>query len=674
MTPKPIAAGRLSVLSPSEVRPFAVNLPSPEIDESLLGFVTRCFSRTPARQTVQALTLAGIGKLSPESIPTTLVNSMEIWGLSTLLQTTEKEIEKRLYRSGTLSNGKSAAIDFFGTMIRSAYRIPNVRRVSPRALKKSPHHRAVWDLRIFSFDPETKEALLDKCPECKKPLSWNRAYGTHMCEWCQDEDGFARVDLRDYPQPLVGVDDVEALDFLVGLISPDPDVRRETLRKADQEMWSLQSCSEIFETIVAFACALLMKSDGTRSTTLERPKSHESYQRFTPEILASAARVILDGKRGFAVLADRIRRDAKDRVGFYGVKKELLPLFCMSLDQHLSEATRKIIRSAIHDDMSGAESSTLTRRNDYARDDGYMGLKPLSAKTGVPPRVLARLADSGLVKVITATGAKRAPKLMNYDEVAPLIDIYNDRIHQKFAAGCLGIDVSVLPSLESRELIHRIGGPATGLFESTDTYFRNGEIKELAAKIDAAIQPRPAGVQPLRLSKAVKRLGMSPIPWGAIISAVVSRKTEIHRVAGDNKTWRTGSGTCDLRQFIATVQSEVIPEDTSVADRWVGNRTAAEMLRVNEATISALASRGFLDRSGPHAHTLYDREQIDGFFRRYIFIPEIVERAKIRRSRDVRQWLSERGIEVTLELEPNKYLAFDRNAVDSIIEENSLAE
>ncbi|MBN8973585.1 MAG: helix-turn-helix domain-containing protein [Rhizobiales bacterium] len=666
--PQPISAGgRLSVLSLEEVRPFAVNLPSPEIGESLLGFATRCFGRTPVRSVVHALTLAGIGKLSPESLPTTLTDPNEIRGLATLLQTTEKEIEKRLYRSGTLDNGKSAAIDFFGTMVRVAYRFPNVRRVSPRALRKSLHHRAIWDLRVFSFDPETKESLLDKCPECKKLLSWTRAYGTHMCEWCRDEDGFAQVDLRDYPQPLVGVDDVEALDFLVELIAPDPDVRREALRKADREMWGIQSCSEMFETIIAFACALIMKSDGTRSTTLERPKRQESYQRFTPEILASAARVVLDGEHGFTVLADRIRRDAKERVGFYGVKKELLPLFCVSLDQHLSEATRKIIRKAIHNDMTGANSSTLTRRNDYARNDGYMGLKPLSAKTGVPPRVLARLADSGLVKIITATAAKRAPKLMNYGDVAPLIEIYNDRVHQKFAAGCLGIDVSILPSLESRKLINRIEGPATGMFEATDTYFRNGEVKELAARIDAAIRPRPAGTQALRLSKAVKRLGMSPIPWGAVISAIVSGKAEIHRVAGDNKTWRTGSGTCNLRQFIAAVQSELIPEDTSVADRWVGNRTAAEMLRVNEATISALASRGHLDRSGPHAHTLYDREQIEEFFRRYIFIPEIVERAKIRRSRDARQWLADRGVEVSLELEPNKYLAFDRVAVEGVI-------
>lgn len=85
-------------------------------------------------------------------------------------------------------------------------------------------------------------------------------------------------------------------------------------------------------------------------------------------------------------------------------------------------------------------------------------------------------------------------------------------------------------------------------------------------------------------------------------------------------------------------------------------------------------SEAYLDRSGPHAHTLYDREQIEEFFRRYIFIPEIVERAKIRRSRDVRQWLSEKGIEVALELEPNKYLAFDRAAVEGVIERNPLAE
>ena len=51
------------------------------------------------------------------------------------------EIERRLHRPGTLDNKRSAAIDFFGAMIRADYRDSRHRRVSPRALSRS---RVSW--------------------------------------------------------------------------------------------------------------------------------------------------------------------------------------------------------------------------------------------------------------------------------------------------------------------------------------------------------------------------------------------------------------------------------------------------------------------------------------------------------------------------------------------------
>jgi hypothetical protein len=48
-----------------------------------------------------------------------------------------------------------------------------------------------------------------------------------------------------------------------------------------------------------------------------------AYARFTPEVLSHAGRAILDWPRGIHSIADRIRRKANERAGFYGVAKEL---------------------------------------------------------------------------------------------------------------------------------------------------------------------------------------------------------------------------------------------------------------------------------------------------------------------------------------------------------------
>jgi hypothetical protein len=657
---------RLKIRPADKVAPFGALFDPPIVGESLLGFTNRCFARTPAKQAVQGLALAGIGKLTPTGLATTLDDPASIEGLATLLRTSTVEIERRLHRPGTLDNKRSAAIDFFGAMIRADYRDSRHRRVSPRALSVSPHHRAIWDLRIFSFDPETRETLVDSCPVCAKKLGWRRAYGIHMCEWCLDDRGFPQVDLRQYPQSLVEVADSEALDFVTGLVGPDPAVRASALSQADHAMWANTSPSEMFEVIIAFACALTMKVGGAR-TTLERPSAVESYQRFTPDILAAAGRVIIDGTKGFAAIADRIRADAGDRAGFYGVKKELLPLFCMTVDQHLTQATKDIIKIAIKTDMERTRSSVALRRNDYAGDERYMAIEAFVARTGVQRRCLARLADSGSVSVITATDAKQAPKLMAIDEVMPLIEIFNDSIHQKHVAGLLDVGQDVLPDLEARGLIHQVKGPTISLFETDDAYYRAAEVEKVAANMKARITKAGAKVKPMRISKAVKRLGMTPVPWGAVISAIVSGKVVICRIPGANKTWRTGAGTTDVRGFLKAVQAELCETDAAVLDDRIGNQTVAEILGITEVFVSLLAKGGYLDRNGPALHKLFDRGQVEAFARKYIFIPEIMERASIARARDVRGWLALRGVKLGFELSQDRYLAFDRQAVEKVL-------
>jgi hypothetical protein len=240
-------------------------------------------------------------------------------------------------------------------------------------------------------------------------------------------------------------------------------------------------------------------------------------------------------------------------------------------------------------------------------------------------------------------------------------------IHQKHAAGLLDIGQDVLPDLESRGLIHRVDGPVTALFETNHAYYRAAEIEKLAAETQSRMKPAGEKAKPMRISKAVKRLGMTPVSWGAVIAAIVSGKAAICQIPGDNKNWRTGAGTTDVRAFLKAVQAELCETDAAVLDDWIGNQTAAEILGISEVFISLLAKAGHLDRNGPSLHTLFDRGQVEAFARKYIFVPEIMERTVIARARDVRRWLAERGVKLAFELSPDRYLAFDRKTVEQVL-------
>lgn len=80
------------------------------------------------------------------------------------------------------------------------------RRVSPRALRISQHSKALWHVRSLFFDANSLERLLGTCPVCGAKLTFRYAEGVCSCHHCGPS-----VDLRDFPQPLVEVDDVEAL-------------------------------------------------------------------------------------------------------------------------------------------------------------------------------------------------------------------------------------------------------------------------------------------------------------------------------------------------------------------------------------------------------------------------------------------------------------------------------
>ena len=662
---------RLKAVRFDAVRPFVYDLPGPIAGESLLGFVTRSLAVTAITQTNQGLTLAGIAKTNPCAIASSL-KGREIEGLATLLKTDASEIRKRTHPVGTFDHSKTETVNFFGVRIRADYREKRVRRVSPRALAKSAYHRAIWDLRLFSFDPETREQLLDHCPVCTKQLGWMRSRGIGMCDHCIDERGLPNVYLMDFLQPLIEVEDEEALGFVIGLVDPDPD-RKSAARRLAGGPWAAFSNDILFETAIAFGCALTMAPDRRRST-LERPKDVPEYARFTPEVLAAAGRAIIGGDAGFEAVADRIRADADRRPGFYGVRKELGPLFHMTVDQHLPKEVKALLKTAIGADMERTKHGMKLRRADYAGDERYLGLDALAQETGLPRRNLARLADSGLVPVIRAENAIMSPTLMPVAQVMVLVEPYRDAVHEKFAAGALAMPIAVLADLERRKLVERLEGPVLGLFETKDVYYRRSSVERtMAAILKRASEGGKLPTSGLRISKSVKRLGMTPVPWGAVIAAIACGKAPVCRYSGKNKNWLTGVAVSDMGEFVRVVRSELDEQDASISDEWIGNQIAAELLGVTQGAFGRIVNDKRKipkeDRIRRHngTYTPWARAEVERFARKYIFSPEIQRRTGIRAARFVWPWLERRGVGTAFRREAQRNFGYLRAQVDAVL-------
>ncbi|WP_196237529.1 hypothetical protein [Rhizobium leguminosarum] len=231
-------------------------------------------------------------------------------------------------------------VRFSGMDIRRAH-VLNGRRVAPRSLKLNPWLKATWSLRPFDFDLDTMELLLDHCPACNRKLGWSKALGVCFCDKCHlDGDPMlGRVDLRQFPQEIVEVGDVEALAFVASLISPEMQAGQYRLHDDLSEL----SRSELFHLIVKVAA-------GLRGL----PWRHS----LACADIAKGARAILDWPNSFDDLLDLSRPSRHQRGS--GVRW----IDSLHLDFTFSLSVRTILRQRLDQRLTKRVLDRSTRRTE----------------------------------------------------------------------------------------------------------------------------------------------------------------------------------------------------------------------------------------------------------------------------------------------------------------------
>jgi hypothetical protein len=114
-------------------------------------------------------------------------------------------------------------ISFAGVTLPSLMIEKQVRRFSPSALARSPHHRALWDVRLLPACTETGEILLDRCgnDDCGR-TGWSATLGIDRCEHCM-------TDLTLQAPATIPDETRIRLAEVAGLLSHDDHVRHASL-------------------------------------------------------------------------------------------------------------------------------------------------------------------------------------------------------------------------------------------------------------------------------------------------------------------------------------------------------------------------------------------------------------------------------------------------------------
>jgi hypothetical protein len=635
-----------------QVRPFIAQMPQPILGESLFGYISRGLSRTLCSQVYSAFKLGtGRGKQTPRPFN---VTTEESDGLARLFKVDPSEFRSRLYQSGKFEHSPSVSIDFFGTKIRLQYLETKIRRISPRSLSESSHHKALWDLRPLSFDPDTWERLLDCCPVCKKQLGWSSVYGPSKCDKCVDAAG-RPTDLRKFKQPLIEVLDKEALSFVVGLVHPDLEKRASAMRLVPRELNSATS-SDLFEAVVSIAYALVPAHSNRRMAG--RPFTVEEFVQVTPDRLALAARAVIGGETGFARVADAMRESMGQRSATFGRFKELGPISALVHDTELAPAIRSFAEVAIERDLSRTAGLGLVRsrfsQRSRSENDTWRGVKELSAETGLPFSALKRLAESGHVATRKSEGI-RGPIQMNLTDIVPLVASYKDALSKPRAASLLKVPLGDVDELADEGVITRFAGAAAAM-PGDRVYFSRSSIESLLESIiERARRSRPTPMSKPLLS-AVDFFRPS-IPWAKIISILSKGEIAIESSKEKSNDWR--------RNIAVKNQSELVQRASGLKrcrnEEWLTTEQVMQILRVkNRTVVQRMSEAGLVHRRPQRRHWVYQRDHVEMVAKQYICQPEMLEKSKFRACHSMNRWLATYGVEPVLRHPDHGAIVYNR--------------
>ncbi|WP_375762582.1 hypothetical protein ACE10W_05210 [Bradyrhizobium sp. B025] len=627
----------------------------PYPDESLAGLIVRATAMNFRRNPLMALRRLGIVTTRPASLcvrsPTL---SKKIAGM-----VGSCDVETIARKFHVPIEGRAGWSDFFGEPLRDLYREVKKRRVAPGALKSGEYVRAPWSLRPFSFDPVTKEGLIDTCPQCRCPLGWTLTYGIAFCDHCSRPEEFMHwtwhypgLDLRDFPQPKVEVEDEEALDFVTGLIDPFPG-RKEAARRLVPEIWSAVGNGDLFEVAMSLASMLNAERWHFKQTLSRRRRTVSRWEdSITPRMLSVAGRAIIDGQAGFEEFGDILLREGaqKPRETTYGKGNEIGPLG--TSDKILCIEARKVIGRM-------AEAYMVSRK-----DPDMRTLSQLAKKYGTTRTALTKLAGSRLIPTVIHDHLEKAPVLMSDSALAPLIRQMRSMVSAVSAAPRIGVHRMHLPDLEKRGLLTRVDGPVLKLVKS-DAYYTKESLDSLVKKLGGR---EVEGGNPVRLRVALRALKCRHVPWAELVVAIADGRLKVVSLKA--------SGSLGERLAVADLDAlaEVIRSGPDSGQRpaseWVGNSTVAEILGTNEAAVWRLLRLGHLKHhEGAPPYMPFRRAEVERLARNVIFAPEVVRVGSFRTYREASAWLTSKNLAPIVELKEGGWKMYARGAVERLLKE-----
>nr|WP_314260791.1 hypothetical protein [uncultured Devosia sp.] len=592
------------LVAPADVVPAFITK-QPEPDESLVGFIDRTFARTVFANPIAALAQAGIATNRPEYIAGADLAPDQLAVLAVRLGVDVSEIRSRLHPKNHMPGSGVRGIDFHGQFLRLTFLERVRRRVSPRALEASPHHRAIWDVRPLAFDPGTMELLLADCPVCGTQLGRRQLCGPEKCDSCKDERGLPLTDLRDHPQPLVPDELREMLRAIAGLVDTDPDTRARSCLRFP-EPWQALGPGDIFHLLAGMSVAYEGIS-GYLTIASALP--------LRPGTLHRVGTVLAGGTDAFHEWAvDNLaskdlphwtidRPVATD--GFERLRSSL----------HLSPATKTLImdlrdgsRSALRSKRIGAFAWLNAR--DLAPEFGLT----LTRSQSIVTRLKSALHNTEDPKASGLPTTKAA--------FAALLSRASGTVAPNRAAFLLGAGVEVVAGLEEIGALAPVPAPVDLMVEAEKSYYEADVVALRERFLVNVGRARDPSILP-SVSTAIRNSGLKPLPVSAAWHLVMTGSVDVVGADRDIGDWMRDIRLVDETAFAAALVTHPLTRAALDLPDRVTTLVAARMMDCDIVVIGQLVRNGILVPIPGTRPLLFPRSDIERFAAGYVSTPEL---------------------------------------------------
>lgn len=559
--------------------------------------------------------------------------------------------------------GRAGFVDFFGVPIRASHLLVQFRRVSPLALRRSLHSRAIWSLLPLPYDPETKQVLLDHCPRCKKKLRFGHKYGVEKCGYCVSSDRFGlpigSEDLRDAVRPFVTIDDEAGLDLVSALVDPC----LKNMGPEPSHIFANEQPGHLWEFVIAIAEALGLSAGGQRAD--------RRFVDMEPRYLSQAGRVLIDWPNALYDVADKVRADSHLRNDHhYGIGKELGPLLWITHDMMVAPHLRGLLKQELVENMRLSAQATFSVRKAENRFRPEMiSIEEASGLTGISRKRLSSLASDPRVTVLRSADS-HSPVLLLKPELLLLIERSKQLLAPRQVAHLTGLSEPLLPSFEVAGLLTRDDSACSHLIRLPEPggYYEKASTDRLIMAIDNVVRADAPALDAVRLSVAMATF--SPLPtnrWPEIVAAIVKRRLQVWQASDTGRHFGVQRLYCSLGELLQLLEVTV---GTEIPEMAISQSDAAFLLGTHVPNVNDMMLSGLLPR------TLSSFDLVE-FRRSYVLTPEIQRilagRFVTTSVRVIRNRLEAQGVYPLPLLHRGTKLVWKRAEVDRIIDSNPLS-